>query len=101
MINFSLEGKIALITGASRGIGKAIAMALSDHGAHCVLASRKIEGLQEVVGEIEEKGKNASAIACNTGYLEQIDSLFKTYIAGATEKVTSWIAVNACGVPAS
>jgi NAD(P)-dependent dehydrogenase (short-subunit alcohol dehydrogenase family) len=37
MINFSLEGKIALITGASRGIGKAIAMTLSDHGAHCIL----------------------------------------------------------------
>jgi NAD(P)-dependent dehydrogenase (short-subunit alcohol dehydrogenase family) len=78
MINFSIEGKIALITGASRGIGKAIAMTLSDHGAHCILASRKIDGLKEVVGEIEEKGNNASAIACNTGYLEQIDSLFKT-----------------------
>jgi NAD(P)-dependent dehydrogenase (short-subunit alcohol dehydrogenase family) len=78
MINFSLEGKIALITGASRGIGKAIAMALSDHGAHCILVSRKLEGLQEVAGKIEENGAKAIAIACHMGYLNQIESLFKT-----------------------
>lgn len=78
MINFSLQGKIALITGASRGIGKAIAMTLSDHGAHCILVSRKLEGLREVVGKIEENGAKAIAIACHMGYLNQIESLFKT-----------------------
>ncbi len=78
MINFSLQGKIALITGASRGIGKAIAMTLSDHGAHCILVSRKLEGLREVAGKIEENGAKAIAIACHMGYLNQIESLFKT-----------------------
>ena len=78
MINFSLQGKIALITGASRGIGKAIAMTLSDHGAHCILVSRKLEGLREVMGKIEENGAKAIAIACHMGYLNQIESLFKT-----------------------
>jgi NAD(P)-dependent dehydrogenase (short-subunit alcohol dehydrogenase family) len=78
MINFSLRGKIALITGASRGIGKAIAMTLSDHCAHCILVSRKLEGLREVVGKIEENGAKAIAIACHMGYLNQIESLFKT-----------------------
>ena len=78
MINFSLQGKIALITGASRGIGKAIAMTLSDHGSHCILVSRKLEGLREVAGKIEENGAKAIAIACHMGYLNQIESLFKT-----------------------
>ena len=78
MIDFSLEGKIALITGASRGIGKAIAMTLSEHGADCILVSRKLEGLREVVDKIEENGAKATAIACHVGYLDQIESLFKT-----------------------
>ncbi len=78
MIDFSLQGKIALITGASRGIGKAIAMTLSEHGADCILVSRKLEGLREVVDKIEENGAKATAIACHVGYLDQIESLFKT-----------------------
>ena len=45
MVNFSLKDRIALITGASRGIGEAIADALAAHGAHCILVSRKLEGL--------------------------------------------------------
>ena len=51
MVDFSLEGKIAVITGASRGIGRAIAMAFAEHGALCILVSRKIERLEEVVSE--------------------------------------------------
>jgi NAD(P)-dependent dehydrogenase (short-subunit alcohol dehydrogenase family) len=78
MIDFSLQGKIALITGASRGIGKAIAITLSEHGADCILVSRKLEGLQKVVDKIEENGAKATAIACHVGYLDQIESLFKT-----------------------
>jgi len=78
MINFSLQGKIALITGASRGIGKAIAMTLSEHGAQCILVSRKLEGLREVAGKIEKNGAKAIPIACHMGYLNQIGSLFKT-----------------------
>ena len=77
MVDFSLTGRIALITGASRGIGEAIAMALAEHGAHCILTSRKIEALEGVVSKIREKGGQADAIACNVGYLEQIEALFK------------------------
>ena len=77
MIDFSLTGKIALITGASRGIGKAIAMTLSDHGADCILVSRKLEGLREVADKIEERGAKARVLACHMGYLDQIESLFK------------------------
>ncbi len=76
MVDFSLEGKIALITGGSRGIGEAIALALAEHGAHCILTSRKIEGLQAVKDKIEAQGGKADAIACHVGYMDQIENLF-------------------------
>lgn len=78
MVSFSLEGKIALITGASRGIGEAIAQTLAANGAHCILASRKIETLEEVVTKIKDKGGCAEAIPCNMGYLDQIKELMET-----------------------
>ncbi len=76
MINFSLEGKMALITGASRGIGEAIAITLADHRAHCILVSRKIESLEAVVEKIVAAGGQAEAYACHTGYTDQIAGLF-------------------------
>ncbi len=76
MVDFSLEGKIALITGASRGIGEAISETLSEYGAHCILVSRKIDVLETVVKKIREKGGKADAIACHMGYVDRIDSLF-------------------------
>lgn len=77
MVSFSLEGKIALITGASRGIGEAVALTLAENGAHCLLVSRKIESLETVAGKIREKGGKADAIACHMGELDQIDKLIE------------------------
>ncbi len=76
MVDFSLKEKTALITGASRGIGEAIADTLAEHGAHCILVSRKIEALDEVVNKIRDKGGSAEAIACHMGHLDQIEALF-------------------------
>ncbi len=76
--DFSLKNKVALITGGSRGIGEAIALTFAENGAHCILVSRKIEGLEGVVQKITAKGGSSEAIACNVGDIEQINSLIKT-----------------------
>ena len=73
---FDLTGKIALVTGASRGIGECIAKLLAQNGAHVIVSSRKIEGCQTVVESIIEAGGSAQAIACHIGEMDQIESIF-------------------------
>jgi NAD(P)-dependent dehydrogenase (short-subunit alcohol dehydrogenase family) len=75
MVTFSLKNKIALITGASRGIGEDIALTLAAYEAHCILVSRKIEDLERVVKTIKDHGGSAEAIACNMGDMGQIADL--------------------------
>lgn len=62
--SFSLDGKVAIVTGASRGIGEAIARAFVQHGARVVVASRKIDGVKSVA---EALGDSAHAVAAHTG----------------------------------
>ncbi len=73
--NFSLSGKIALITGASRGIGEAIAHALAAAGAHCIVTSRKREAIDAAAERIVNKGYKADAITCHAGSMEQVEAL--------------------------
>ena len=64
---FDLSGRVALVTGASRGIGAAIAHLLAEHGAHVVIASRKQDELDQVAAAIIAKGGKATAIAAHQG----------------------------------
>jgi dehydrogenase/reductase SDR family protein 4 len=71
----SLEDKIALITGASRGIGKAIALAFADAGADVAIASRKLEDLEKVAGEIKTKGRKALCVPTHARKIDDLENL--------------------------
>jgi len=73
---FNLSGKIALVTGASRGIGASIAKALAANGAHVIISSRKLDGCQQVADEINASGGSAEAMPCHIGDMAQITKLF-------------------------
>ena len=75
---FDLSGKIALVTGASRGIGEAIAKLLAEQGAHVIVSSRKLDGCQAVADQITADGGSAEALACHVGSMEQIEEAFAT-----------------------
>jgi len=77
---FHLEGKIALVTGGSRGIGRSIALGLAEAGADVVIASRKLPDLEAVAQEITQMGRKALPVAANVRHLPEIDNLVKKAI---------------------
>jgi NAD(P)-dependent dehydrogenase (short-subunit alcohol dehydrogenase family) len=71
-----LQGKIALVNGASRGIGEAIARGMAASGAIVILTSRSLEGVTAVAESIESDGGSALAMTCHAGRMDQIKALF-------------------------
>src|SRR5213080_5249532 len=72
---FDLSGKVALITGSSRGIGKAIAMQMALHGARVVISSRKPESCEATAAEVTAAGGTALAHACHVGHKAELQAL--------------------------
>ncbi len=72
---FSLEGKVALVTGGSRGIGRACALAMADAGAEVIVSSRKIADLEPVAEEIKARGVRGAAIASHMAKIEDSKAL--------------------------
>jgi NAD(P)-dependent dehydrogenase (short-subunit alcohol dehydrogenase family) len=72
---FDLQGKVAVVTGSSRGIGRAIAERFAEHGAKVVVTSRKLDACEEVVKAIKGAGGEAFAHACNIGRKEELQAL--------------------------
>ena len=74
-MDFSLDGKVALVTGGGRGIGRAVALGLARAGADVVVASRKLPDLEKVAEEIRGMGRKSLAVAAHIGRVEEISNL--------------------------
>jgi dehydrogenase/reductase SDR family protein 4 len=75
IVNFSLEGKVALVSGGSRGIGRACALAFAENGADVVVSSRKLADLDAVAEEIKARGRKGMAVASHIAKVEESANL--------------------------
>jgi NAD(P)-dependent dehydrogenase (short-subunit alcohol dehydrogenase family) len=75
MDKYRLDGKVALVTGGSRGIGRATALGLAEAGADVAVASRKLPDLENVAAEIRKMGRKSLPVAAHVGRMDDISSL--------------------------
>ncbi len=73
LLDFS--GKVALVTGGSRGLGKEMVLAMAERGADVVITSRKIDACEEVAAQVEAMGRKALAYPCHVGKWDEIEGL--------------------------
>jgi NAD(P)-dependent dehydrogenase (short-subunit alcohol dehydrogenase family) len=94
--DITLKGKTIVVSGASRGIGAAIATAAAKAGAAVVLASRKQDGLDAVAAQITESGGTALPIATHTAQPDAVDALFTKAVAefGSVDGLVNNAATN-------
>ena len=93
---FDLKGKVAVVTGSSKGIGKAIAEGLAEYGAKVIVSSRSQESVDEVASEFKAQGYEAKGIACHVGDEEQRKALIEKTVAlyGGVDILVNNAAIN-------
>ena len=77
MYQLSLEGKVALVTGGSRGLGRAMVLGLAKAGADVVIASRKLESCEQVAEDVRAIGRRALPLSAHAGRMESLDALLE------------------------
>src|SRR5215813_11093703 len=73
--DFDLSGKVALVTGGSRGLGYQMVKAFASHGADVFITSRKLEACEKVAAEVKALGRKAHAHACNVGNWSELEAM--------------------------
>lgn len=93
---FDLEGKVAIVTGSSKGIGESIARGLAEHGAKVVISSRKQEAVDEVAKSFQDDGLSAIGIACHVGESEARKALIEKTVSefGGVDILVNNAAIN-------
>jgi NAD(P)-dependent dehydrogenase (short-subunit alcohol dehydrogenase family) len=77
--HFDLTGKVAVVTGGSRGLGRSMVQAFAEAGADVVIASRKLDSCERAAAEVEKStGRTAVAVACHVGHWDECDRLVDT-----------------------
>ena len=103
LVDHSMDGKVALITGGSKGIGRAIALAFAENGADVAIAARGLEALEATGGELRELGHRALAIPADVGSTEALDDLYEQVVAelGSIDILVNNAATGGGGTPIS
>src|SRR5262245_30255574 len=74
---FDLTGRVALVSGAASGMGRAMSLALAEHGADLIVTDRNTEGLRRTAAEIKSLGRQATAVTCDVSDPDQIRPMYE------------------------